>query len=110
MCDVLAMVAGFYLASRLPTRLTKALYALVNKPQLNFFLYADPQEILRRKQELSAGTITQLTRDYQELFGQLDARYRRSRYVPIENHDLGQTLDLIGEYIGQEIHPVKRSA
>jgi thymidylate kinase len=94
----------------LPTRLTKALYALVNKPQLNFFLYADPQEILRRKQELSAGTITQLTHDYQELFGQLGARYRRSRYVPIENQDLGQTLDLIGEYIGQEIQPIKRSA
>ncbi|MBD2769111.1 hypothetical protein IC235_14550 [Hymenobacter sp. BT664] len=89
----------------LPTRLTKVLYALVNKPQLNFFLYADPEEILRRKQELSASTIRQLTQEYQELFGQLDARYRRSRYVPIENHDLGQTLDLIGEYIGQEIHP-----
>jgi thymidylate kinase len=95
---------------QLPTRLTKALYALVNKPQLNFFLYADPQEILRRKQELSADTIAQLTHDYQELFGQLDARYRHSRYLPIENHDLGQTLDLIGEYIDQEIQPVKQSA
>lgn len=87
----------------LPTGLTKALYALVNKPQLNFFLYADPQEILRRKQELSASTITQLTQDYRTLFGQLGARYRHSRYVPIENHDLGQTMDVIGEYIRQEI-------
>ena len=87
----------------LPTSLTKALYTFVNKPQLNFFLYADPQEILRRKQELSASTIIQLTQDYQELFGQLDARYRHSRYVPIKNHDLDQTLDLIGEYIRQEI-------
>jgi|GEM_PF-881319 len=94
----------------LPTRLTKTLYALVNKPQLNFFLYADPQEILRRKQELSAGTIRQLTQDYQELFGQFGARYRRSRYVPIENHDLDQTLELISKYIGQEIQPAKRSA
>ena len=87
----------------LPTRFTKALYALVNKPQLNFFLYADPQEILRRKQELSASTITQLTQDYQALFGQLGARYRHSRYVPIKNHDLDDTLELIGEYIRQEI-------
>ena len=87
----------------LPTRLTKALYALVNKPQLNFFLYADPQEILRRKQELSASTITQLTRDYRALFGQFGARYRHSRYVPIKNHDLDDTLELIGEYIRQEI-------
>ncbi|MGI4864397.1 MAG: hypothetical protein ACRYFZ_10785 [Janthinobacterium lividum] len=87
----------------LPQRFTQALYALVNKPKLNFFLYADPQEILRRKQELSAGTITQLTQQYQALFGQLGARYRRSRYVPIENQDLDATLALIGTYIQQEI-------
>jgi len=87
----------------LPARLTQALYAFVNKPRLNFFLYADPQEILRRKQELSASTITQLTQQYQALFGQLGARYRRSRYVPIENQDLDTTLALIGRYIQQEI-------
>jgi len=87
----------------LPARFTQALYAFVNKPRLNFFLYADPQEILRRKQELSAGTITQLTQQYQALFGQLGTRYRRSRYVPIENQDLDTTLALIGRYIQQEI-------
>ena len=87
----------------LPQRFTQALYAFVNKPKLNFFLYADPQEILRRKQELSASTITQLTQQYQSLFGQLGARYRRSRYVPIENQDLHDTLALIGNYIQQEI-------
>ena len=95
---------------QLPPGLTRALYALVHKPRLNFLLYAAPQEILRRKQELSAGTIAELTQDYRALFGQLDARSRRARYVPIENHDLGQTLDLIGHYIGQEIYPLKRSA
>ena len=87
----------------LPARFTQALYAFVNKPKLNFFLYADPQEILRRKQELSASTITQLTQQYQSLFGQLGARYRRSRYVPIENQDLDTTLNLIGSYIQQEM-------
>jgi len=87
----------------LPARFTQALYAFVNKPKLNFFLYADPQEILRRKQELSASTITQLTQQYQSLFGQLGARYRRSRYVPIENQDLDTTLNLIGRYIQQEL-------
>jgi thymidylate kinase len=87
----------------LPARFTQALYAFVNKPKLNFFLYADPQEILRRKQELSASTITQLTQQYQTLFGQLGARYRRSRYVPIENQDLDTTLNLIGRYIQQEM-------
>ncbi len=87
----------------LPTGLTQALYAFVNKPKLNFFLYADPQEILRRKQELSASTITQLTQQYKSLFGALGARYRRSRYVPIENQDLDTTLNLIGRYIQQEM-------
>lgn len=87
----------------LPRRFTQALYAFVNKPRLNFFLYADPQEILRRKQELSAGTITQLTQQYQSLFGQLGARYRRSRYVPIDNQHLDATLALIGNYIQQEL-------
>jgi hypothetical protein len=37
------------------------------------------------------------------LFGELGARYRRSRYVPIENQDLDTTLNLIGRYIQQEI-------
>jgi thymidylate kinase len=87
----------------LPARFTQALYAFVSKPKLNFFLYADPQEILRRKQELSASTITQLTQQYKSLFGELGARYRRSRYVPIENQDLDTTLNLIGRYIQQEI-------
>jgi thymidylate kinase len=87
----------------LPTGFTQALYAFVNKPKLNFFLYADPQEILRRKQELSASTITQLTQQYKSLFGALGARYRRSRYVPIENQDLDTTLNLIGRYIQQEM-------
>ena len=87
----------------LPARFTQALYAFVNKPKLNFFLYADPQEILRRKQELSASTITQLTQQYRALFGELGARYRRSRYVPIKNQDLDTTLNLIGRYIQQEI-------
>lgn len=87
----------------LPAGFTQALYAFVNKPKLNFFLYADPQEILRRKQELSASTITQLTQQYKSLFGALGARYRRSRYVPIENQDLDTTLNLIGRYIQQEM-------
>ena len=85
------------------TRFTKAFYALADEPQLTFFLYADPQEILQRKHELSASTITQLTQDYQTLFGQLGPRYRHSRYVPIKNHDFNDTLKLIGEYIRQLI-------
>ncbi|WBA42389.1 hypothetical protein [Hymenobacter canadensis] len=86
-----------------PERLTRALYAFVNKPRLNFFLYAAPEVILRRKQELSGETIVQLTTKYQDLFGQLAGRYRQSQYVPIENHNLDDTLALIGGYLQQEI-------
>jgi thymidylate kinase len=88
---------------RLPERLTKALYTFVNKPRLNFFLYADPDVILQRKQELSGETIAQLTRKYQTLFGQLAGRYPHSQYVPIENHNLDTTLALIGQYIQAEV-------
>ena len=88
---------------RLPERLTRALYAFVSKPRLNFFLYADPEVILRRKQELSGETIVQLTQKYRALFGQLAGQYPQSRYVPIENHNLDTTLGLIGRYIQAEV-------
>lgn len=84
---------------QLPERLTRALYTFVSKPRLNFFLYADPDVILRRKQELSGATIVQLTQKYQALFGQLAGQYSQSQYVPIENHNLDTTLALIGQYI-----------
>ncbi|MBF9239667.1 hypothetical protein I2I05_19900 [Hymenobacter sp. BT683] len=88
---------------RLPERLTKALYTFVSKPRLNFFLYADPDVILHRKQELSGETIVQLTQKYRALFGQLAGQYPQSQYVPIENHNLDNTLDLIGQYIQAEV-------
>ena len=53
----------------LPARLTRALCAFVNKPRLNFFLYADPQQILRWKREFSANTITQVTQQYKRCLG-----------------------------------------
>ncbi|WP_426492735.1 hypothetical protein [Hymenobacter sp. 102] len=88
---------------RLPEGLTRSLYRFVHKPRLNFFLYADAAEILRRKQEMPAADITLLTRKYQDLFRQLGSRYRHSRYIPIRNHDLDATLSTISTYIRQEI-------
>ncbi|GAA4036003.1 hypothetical protein GCM10022409_21120 [Hymenobacter glaciei] len=88
---------------RLPERLTKALYTFVSKPRLNFFLYAAPEVILRRKQELSGEAIVQLTLKYRTLFGQLAGQYPQSRYVPIENDNLDNTLALIGQYIQAEV-------
>lgn len=83
----------------LPTGLTQALYALVAKPRLNFFLYAAPEVIRRRKQELPSDTIRELTGRYLQLFRHFGTRYRRSRYVPIENHDLQATLNVIGNHL-----------
>ncbi len=87
----------------LPVPFTRALYALVASPRLNFFLYAAPDVILRRKQELSSATITDLTGRYLSLFQTLGARSKRARYVPIENHDLNTTLGLIGACIKAEM-------
>jgi thymidylate kinase len=87
----------------LPVAVTQALYALVAKPRLNFFLYAAPDVILRRKQELPSATIVELTTRYLTLFQQLGTRSKRARYVPIENHDLPTTLGLIDHCISEEI-------
>jgi thymidylate kinase/thiamine kinase-like enzyme len=78
----------------LPASLIKPGYKLLMKPHLNFFLYADPQAILARKQELSAEDITQLTKKYLMLFGEL-AKDCKNRYYSIENNDLGTTMSFI---------------
>jgi thymidylate kinase len=61
------------------------LYLFVFKPKLNFFLYADAETILKRKQELSASDITELSSNYLSLFKGLSAKSTGSRYVAIKN-------------------------
>ena len=73
----------------------KALYRLVFKPKLNFFLYADAATILERKQEMIAPEIDELTILYKQLFGQMSSQYKLSHYTIIENKDLNVTLDTI---------------
>lgn len=79
---------------RLPQRWMKAGYPLLLKPDVNFFLYASPEVILKRKQELDAPTIQSLTSAYLDLFAQL-GRPRPSRYVALENIDLNNTVSTI---------------
>jgi thymidylate kinase len=76
----------------LSRKLTTALYAFVLSPKLNFFLYADSATILRRKQELSAVDVEQLTQRYRSLFDRLAERAGRGRYRSIRNEDLATTL------------------
>ncbi len=79
---------------RLPKWLTKAGYQLLLQPKLNFFLYADAETILSRKKELDTKAIGQLTRDYLQLFKELEAQ-NHGRYFPIENLQLNDTLHFI---------------
>lgn len=79
----------------LPASITQWGYRLLLKPDLNFFLYADADLILKRKQELSSETIEKLTTQYLSLFDRLNRAHRRARYIPIENVDLDQTLHRI---------------
>jgi thymidylate kinase len=81
----------------LPKGLTKGAYALIMNPNFNFFLYADPDTILKRKQELDKDTIVQLTSDYKELFKHLD-KANGARFIAIENVILDETIRTIINY------------
>ncbi|MEL6923265.1 MAG: hypothetical protein AAFO94_04390 [Bacteroidota bacterium] len=81
--------------------LPRFLYRWVRKPDLNFFLYAPPEIILQRKQELDAEAIRQLTTDYQQLFQDCAQQYASDAYHCIENIELERTLQSIEQ---QYIH------
>lgn len=83
----------------LPTGLVTGLYGLLLKPRLNVFLYAPADDILRRKQELDAATITELTGQYLRLFERLQKRYPSSEYLPVLNQHLPRTLNQIFDRI-----------
>ena len=73
------------------SRITKTLYRFVHKPELNIFLYASPQVILKRKKELTAEDIESLTTNYQDLFANFSDKYDQT-YLPIKNIDKEATL------------------
>jgi len=79
----------------LPEFLTRTGYRFLIKPRHNFFLYADPQLILSRKQELDPVTISNLTDKYQVLFHELNQKCTAPRYHQIENIDLQVTLNTV---------------
>jgi thymidylate kinase len=72
---------------RLPAWLTGFFYRFLAKPDVNVLLHAQPERILARKQELSRGTIEQLTARYTRFFGELRRRGYRGRFASIQNHD-----------------------
>jgi thymidylate kinase len=88
---------------RLPKWITKAGYTFLMAPHLNFFLYADAQIILSRKKELDEKAITELTKDYLNLFSELDAKVANS-YFPVENIQLETSLQFISNKVQSKIY------
>jgi len=79
---------------QLPKHIIKAGYNFLLKPDLNFFLYADSDTILKRKKELDSKTITGLNEEYLELFGDL-SNSKNGHYIAIKNIELVDTVNLI---------------
>lgn len=86
----------------LPCSLSKRLFTFLQKPKLNFFLYADAQTILKRKKELPAQHIEELTNGYQTLFQEFAKKYN-SKFIPIENVDRQKTLSIIEQNFIQQM-------
>lgn len=78
----------------LPNALPKKLFSFLQKPNLNFFLYADAPTILKRKKELAAKDIEELTQRYQTLFQEFSSKHKGA-YISIENLDRADTLSII---------------
>lgn len=74
------------------SRWAKRLLAFLIKPELNFLIYAAPDTILERKQELSEQDIIQLTQGYQNLFEELNQKTGKNAFVALNNIDLTSSL------------------
>ncbi len=66
-------------------------FSFVFKPEINIFLYAPSDVILKRKQELSHEAIEELTESYKKLFQHLPSKFD-DQYVCIENINRKETL------------------
>ena len=69
----------------------KKFYRLIFKPQINIFLYASPEVILKRKQEMDSISISSLTNVYKDLFNEF-SNGSREEYICVENIQLQETL------------------
>lgn len=79
---------------KIPKLISNLCFHLIRKPTLNVFLYAEPEVILKRKQELPVEDIRELTSGYRVLFDELRKK-RNISYLSVENNDLSITLNTI---------------
>jgi thymidylate kinase len=83
----------------LSSSLVRKGYLLVSKPEVNIFLYASPEEILQRKQELNETDIRTMTSDYRDLFESLSEKYKKQQYLALDNKDLDATMRTVMKHI-----------
>ncbi len=75
--------------------ITKGLYFFIYKPQINIFLFAPPETILKRKQELNVEDIKSLTNEYKQVFDEFESKYSKQKYLSINNISLEDTLKIV---------------
>jgi thymidylate kinase len=78
---------------RLKGNIVKKLYAFIRKPEINILLYASPEVILQRKQELSKEDIEILTDKYITCFQDLANGAKDTGYHPVRNDVFEDTLE-----------------
>ncbi|MEL6592340.1 MAG: hypothetical protein AAFQ68_19745, partial [Bacteroidota bacterium] len=78
-------------------------YRLIHKHAINILLYADPEVILARKQELTAEEIKGLTHAFLQLFERLQTRSPQQLYLPIHNLELEETMHKIETAIQSKV-------
>jgi thymidylate kinase len=76
------------------SRFSKFFYHFVFKSDMNIFLYAPPEVILKRKKELDEDTILSLNANYKSLFSDLN-KGSNDQYVAIKNIEKDVTLEHI---------------
>jgi thymidylate kinase len=80
----------------------KFFYRFIFKPEMNIFLYANPDVILSRKQEMDKQSIVSLTLKYKALFSELD-EFSNENYILIDNLDKSSTMRTIERNYYKEI-------
>ncbi|MBX5481015.1 MAG: hypothetical protein IRZ16_04075 [Myxococcaceae bacterium] len=77
---------------RLSPRFVSAFGSLLATPAFNFLLYAPPDVVRQRKQELAIEDIEELTAGYRREFERLKARKPDCVFMAVENLDRSQTV------------------
>lgn len=95
------MIDGRRSNLELPSWITAAGFWFIKKPAFNFFLFAHPDTILARKQELTKDTIVSLTQQYHALFERQGRSRAAGVFSNIENIELDETLEVIRQALLQ---------